>query len=151
MNGTVLKLLVPEQLPPNGPPLSEAASKEIRKIFSQLRSSFEAEDPDDSRTLLEELLKNFAEPDSERGVVKDEEPISNRSIINFDTYFEVEHIVSTTPAWSLIQSIAESGVAFYDLLSSCREVSPEDIALQRAGFLSYLDLLERQYLTSACP
>lgn len=148
MSDPFLKLLSPEQLPPNGLPISGNDSEQLEDVISKIRRSLNEEIPTRARSLLQATLQTLPNPETELASTKNDEPIPQQCIVNFDHYFNVEHVTSSEPAWSLLKNIAECADIFYGLLENCREISPEDIELQRAGFLTYLDLLERRYLTT---
>lgn len=140
-----LYLVVPWDLPTQQP-LNEVDKAQLEYSLKQFLIALEQESHQVATTIIHQALLNLdissvvpVQLTSTQTVLKP------REIEDFDTYFEISHVQTQTPAVCMVWSLLVSYQAFLALLEQGDNFNPEHGEVQRQGFKSYVYLLARVF------
>ena len=147
MKTNQLDLLIPEQLPSE----NELSESNKKKVLLALKIALKSLDIDcQKQTILQIdraliILKqteiftvNFSKKDTQK----------NRDFLDYDNYFNVNHVKSKEPEICLVRSVLIAYKSFILLCNYSSTFNFENIEIQRQGFRSYFQLLSRVFNSS---
>ena len=139
-----LNLLVPDELPTNNE-LSEA-NKE--KVFLSLNLALESLDSDCQEQAIAQVnqaLMILGTADTLPNDIPIEGTRKRREALDYDNYFNVNHVKSQEPEIFLVSSILIAYQRFLLLGHNCNKFDSHNIEIQRQGFRTYCKLLSRVF------
>ncbi|MEM7061622.1 MAG: hypothetical protein AAF572_00420 [Cyanobacteria bacterium P01_B01_bin.77] len=142
---TTLDLLVPWDIPLEYR-LDPATKQQMQTSLQQLLEILKITDNACACSCTEQLLAELPRPNAQPAQVKSTKTsLSTDDAEDYDQFFGVRHIQTTEPALCLVRGLLTNCHRFLSLCVNHPQLSPQHIAQQKQGFVSYIDLLGRVF------
>ncbi|NEP19793.1 MAG: hypothetical protein F6J97_23390 [Leptolyngbya sp. SIO4C1] len=142
---TTLDLLVPWEIP-LAHYLRDPERQQIRASLQQLLQALQTPDFDQARLQIEQILASLAVPETQSAQVKSTKTgLTSDDINDYDQYFGVNHVQTEAIALCLVRGLLTNCHRFMTLCAQQPQLDPQQIALQKQGFISYVHLLARAF------
>ena len=139
----LLELLVPWDLPIEQQ-LDEFDKEQLTKILDQFLQTLEQPSPEKELIILEEILASLDTVEvTPIEISSTKSYLENWEVADYDKYFNVMRVQSSSPALSLLKGVVVAYQAFLLLHYQNKQLNSTQIKLQKQGFISYACLLIR--------
>ncbi|MEM9174220.1 MAG: hypothetical protein AAGC67_03225 [Myxococcota bacterium] len=140
-DATALDLVVPWHLP-SDLDLGEREREAVAATLAELDAELAAECP--RAAALVKLLERFPTPRvQEHTILETKSNLESEEVRAYDRFFEVRHVDTPSPAFSLVRSLLTTCHAFLELRETGADFDPRHVALQTEGFREHARVLAR--------
>ena len=142
---STLDLLVPWDIPLECS-LGDAEKQQIQATLEQLLEALQVSDYNQALIQIKQLLANLKIPSTQIAQVKSTKTsLSTEDVDDYDQYFGVSHVQTRESALCLVRGLLTNCYRFMALCAQNPQLSFQQIAQQKQGFVSYIHLLARVF------
>ena len=144
METQLLNLLIPDELPTQHE-LSEANKEKVARSLTLTLQSLDLDSQEQAIVQVNQALTILGTADILPNDFLIKGTKKYRDVLDYDSYFNINHVKSQEPEICLVRSIVVAYRSFLLLSHQSNKFNSENIEIQRQGFRTYCHLLSRVF------